>query len=281
MTSNPVVASEPLPRADLLALARRLELAEALAGVEFAATLRRTGVFPEATSLAVGGGYGTFAGAASPLTQAFGLGLHGSMPATEIDRLGAFFHGRGAPSAIELSAPADPSLERAFLARGYRVVEQSDVLTCRSAEAPEAMPVPVGVAIRRASPAELGDLARVVAAGFAADAGAGGSLSRDIEGMFRMLTTAVFLAEADGKPVGGGMLLVHRRVGILCAAAVLPEARSRGIHQALLRERLAAARTLKCESVMIVAQAGSASHRNAGRAGFTVVYPRAKYQLDP
>jgi len=281
VTSNPAVASEPLPRADLLALARRLELAEALAGVEFAATLRRTGVFPEATSLAVGGGYGTFAGATSPLTQAFGLGLHGSIPATEIDRLGAFFHGRGAVSAIELSAPADASLERALVARGYRVVERSDVLTCRSAEAPEPVPAPAGVVIRRAGSGELADLARVVEAGFADDPTEGGGLSRDIEAMFRMLTATVFVAEAHGKAVGGGILLIHRRVGILCTAAILPEARGRGIHQALLRERLAAARALKCESVMIVAQPGSTSHRNAGRAGFAVLYPRAKYQLDP
>jgi N-acetylglutamate synthase-like GNAT family acetyltransferase len=281
VTSNPLVVTESPSRSDLVALARRLELAEALAGVEFAATLRRTGVFPEATSLALGGGYGTFAGAGSPLTQAFGLGLHGSLPAAEIDRLGAFFHGHGAPSAIELSAPADPSLERAFLARGYQVVERSEVLTCRSAEAPEAVPAPVGVTIRRAGTGELGDLARVVAAGSADDSGGGATLPRDIEAMFRMVTTTVFVAETNGKAVGGGVLLVHRRVGILCAAAVLPEARGRGIHQALLRERLAAARALKCESVMIVAQAGTASHRNAGRAGFTVVYPRAKYRLDP
>jgi len=281
VTSNASFVAPAIPRADLLALARRLELAEALAGVEFAATLRRTAVFPEATSLAVGGGYGTFAGATSPLTQAFGLGLHGSLPAAEIDRLGAFFHGRGAASAIELSAPADASLERALVARGYRVVERSDVLTCRSAEPPESVPAPAGVAIRRAGSGELGELARVVEAGFSDDTTPGGSLSRDIEAMFRMLTATVFVAEANGRGVGGGILLVHRRVAILCTAAVLPEARGRGIHQALLRERLAAARALKCESVMIVTAPGSAAHRNAGRAGFAVVYPRAKYQLDP
>src|SRR6185369_2133057 len=77
MNPTPVAVT---PQVDLLALARRLELAEALAGVEYAATLRRTGGFPEATSLAVGGGYATFAGAVSPLTQAFALGLHGALP---------------------------------------------------------------------------------------------------------------------------------------------------------------------------------------------------------
>jgi hypothetical protein len=281
VTSNPVVAAASASRSDLLGLARRLELAEALAGVEFAATLRRTGAFPEATSLAVGGGYGTFAGATSPLTQAFGLGLHGPLPAAEIERLGAFFHGRGVAAAIELSAPADPSLERGLLARGYRVVERSDVLISRSAEAAEDVPAPAGVALRLAGPEELGDLARVVATGFGDHAEAGSNLASEIEGMFRMSTATVFAAEQGGTLIGGGTLLVHRRVGILCTASVLPESRGRGVHLALLRARLSTARALKCETAMIVAQAGSASHRNAGRAGFTVAYGRAKYLLDP
>jgi GNAT superfamily N-acetyltransferase len=280
-----VTSSTPLapstPRGDLLALARRLELAEALAGVEFAATLRRTGVFLEATSLAVGGGYATFAGAGSPLTQAFGLGLHGALPAPEIDRLGSFFHGRGAPAAIELSAPADPSLGRALVSRGYQVVERSEVLVCRSAEAPEAVPSLAGVAVRRAAPGELGELAEVVAAGCAGGAAEAEALAPGIEGMFRMSTATVFASAADGKLVGGGVLLIHRRVGILCAAAVLPEARGRGIHQALLRERVAMARMLKCDTTMLVAGAGSASYRNAERAGFAAAYARAKYRLDP
>lgn len=268
------------PQADLLALARRLELAEALAGVEYAATLRRTGSYADATSLAVGGGYATYAGPGSPLTQAFALGLHGPLPAAELDRLEVFFHSRGAPAAVELCSLADASLQRALVARRYRVAERSDVMVCRVTEAPESFRVPAGVTIRRAAPGELTELARVVATGFEAGKDGGVDLPGVIEGFYRMSTATPFAADYDGKLAGGGLLMVHRRVGALCAAAVLPRARGRGVHHALLEARLAAARALRCESAMVVATPGSASHRNAERAGFTVAYPRAKYVLD-
>lgn len=268
------------PQADLMALARRLELSEALAGVEYAATLRRTGAYPDATSLAVGGGYATFAGAGSPLTQAFALGLHGPLPGAELDRLEAFFHTRGAAAAVELCALAEASLQRALVARGYRVAERSDVMVCRVTEAPESFRVPAGVTIRRAASGELGEAARVVASGFAEGKAAPEELRGVLEGFFRMSTGTPFIADYEGKLVGGGLLMVHRRVGALCAAAVLPAARNRGVHHALLETRLAAARALRCETAMVVAQPGTSSHRNAERAGFTVSYPRAKYVLD-
>lgn len=277
---NPSSVAATPPHADLLALARRLELSEALAGVEYAATLRRTGVFPDATSLAVGGGYATYAGAASPLTQAFALGLHGPLPAAELDRLEAFFHSRGAAAAVELCSLADSSLQRAFVARGYRVAERSDVMVCRVTEAPEAFRVPAGVTIRRAIPGELTELARVVASGFVEGKPATEGLQGVIEGFYRMSTATPFAADYEGKLAGGGVLMVHRRVGALCGAAVLPGARGRGVHHALLEARLAAARALRCETAMVVAQPGTSSHRNAERAGFTVAYPRAKYVLD-
>jgi N-acetylglutamate synthase-like GNAT family acetyltransferase len=276
MNPTPVAAT---PHADLLGLARRLELSEALAGVEYAATLRRTGAYPDATSLAVGGGYATFAGAASPLTQAFALGLHGPLPVAELDRLEAFFHSRGAAAAVELCSLADSSLQRALVARGYRVAERSDVMVCRVNEAPESFRVPDGVTIRRASSGELAELARVVASGFVEGKPASEDLQAVIEATFRMSTATAFAADYEGKLVGGGLLMVHRRVGALCGAAVVPGARGRGVHHALLEARLAAARALRCETAMVVAQPATSSHRNAERAGFTVAYPRAKYVL--
>ena len=278
MTPTSVAVSPS--HADLLALARRLELSEALAGVEYAATLRRTSAFPDATSLAVGGGYATFAGATSPLTQAFALGLHGPLPVAELDRLEAFFHSRGAAAGVELCSLADAALQRALVSRGYRVAERSDVMVCRVTEAPAAFRMPTGVTVRRAHPEELAELARVVATGFVAGNAESRNLQPVIEGFFRMSTATPFAASYEGKPVGGGLLMVHRRVGCLCAAAVLPDARSHGVHHALLEARLAAARALKCETAMVVAEPGSTSHRNAERAGFTVAYPRAKYVLD-
>ncbi len=277
MSTTPVAAT---PQADLLGLARRLELSEALAGVEYAATLRRTGAYPDATSLAVGGGYATYAGATSPLTQAFALGLHGPLPAAELDRLEVFFHSRGAAAAVELCSLADAGLQRAFVARGYRVAERSDVMVCRVAEAPESFQAPGGVTIRRAVPGELSALAGVVAAGFADGKAAAEDLQAVIEGTFRMSTATAFAADREGRLIGGGLLMVHRRVGALCGAAVLPDARGRGVHHALLEARLSAARALRCETAMVVAPPGSASHRNAERTGFTVAYPRVKYVLD-
>ena len=129
-------------------------------------------------------------------------------------------------------------------------------------------------------PGELAELARVVATGFEAGKGGSADLPAVIEGFYRMSTATPFAADYDGKLAGGGLLMVHRRVGALCVAAVLPGARGRGVHHALLEARLAAARALRCETAMVVAQPGSSSHRNAERAGFTVAYPRAKYVLD-
>ena len=61
------------------------------------------------------------------------------------------------------------------------------MLTCRSAEAPESVPGPVGVAIHRAGSSELGDLARVVGTGFFDGTSTAGSVPRDIEAMCRKL----------------------------------------------------------------------------------------------
>lgn len=279
MTGNPLAAIRPAPHADLLGLARRLELADALAGVEFAATLRRTGMFPDATSLAVGGGYATYAGAASPLTKAFAMGLHGPLPAADLGRMEAFFHGRGAPAAVELSAPADAALGRALAGRGYRIVWRSQVLVFRPADVKEISGAPAGVTVRRATPAELPALTKVIAAGLDSDPARAGQLEPVVLGMLRMSTATAFAADLNGELVGGGLLLVHRRVGALCAAAVLPRAQGRGIHCALLEARLAAARALKCETAMVVAEPGSSAYRNAERTGFTLAYARAKYQL--
>jgi GNAT superfamily N-acetyltransferase len=280
VTGNPLSTLHPVATTDLLGLARRLEMSEALAGVEYAATLRRTDLSDVATSLAIGGGYATFAGPVSPLTQAFGLGLHGALSPAELDRLQAFFHTRGAPSAVEVCSLADPGLGRALTARGYRIIERSSVLVSQLTQSAEAVSLPAGVEVRRAEPEEIAELAKVVTTGILDGKPDPAGLPDVLIGMFRMSTALAFVAICDGALVGGGMLTVHRRIAALCGTAVLPEARGRGIHAALIAVRLQAARNARAQSAMMVAEPGGASHRNAERAAFSVAYPRAKYVLD-
>jgi GNAT superfamily N-acetyltransferase len=266
-----------MPSNDLLALARRLELTDALAGVEYAATLRQTGLFPEATSLAVGGGYATFAGTDSPISQAFGLGLHGPLPAADLDRLERFFLDRGAPAVVELAAPADRSLAPALLARGFAVTEKSQVLVRRLAEPIPSPPVPTGVVIRRAEPDEIPELSRTVLAGFFDSSPAPAGFAEVMEALYRMPTASPFVALRDGGLVGGGVLMMHRRVASLGGAATLPAARGLGIQRALIAARLVLARESSCDTAMVATLPDTASYRNAVRVGFAVAYGREKY----
>ena len=62
-----------------LELARRIELAEALAAVEGAETLRRFRPGSGAAIERVAGGFAVYCGANSPITQAVGMGLDGAV----------------------------------------------------------------------------------------------------------------------------------------------------------------------------------------------------------
>jgi hypothetical protein len=150
-----------------LKLARRLEEAEAAAGVRCAEAVAR--IHPEccATILKVGGGYATFTGAASPITQAVGLGLRGRVTEAQIKRMEAFYRKRGAAVNIELCPLADTKLVQLLGRRGYRPIEFSNVLV-RPVRRSERFPRPAaGVSVRLVEPGERKLWARTVAQGFA------------------------------------------------------------------------------------------------------------------
>jgi len=69
-----------------LALARRIELAEAQAAVDGAETFERLRPDSGAAVERVAGGFAVYCGANSPITQAVGLGLGGAVSEEEFDR---------------------------------------------------------------------------------------------------------------------------------------------------------------------------------------------------
>lgn len=244
---------------DLPSLARRLERAQALQNERFnqAAGGR---------SLAVGGGFAHFRGEGHPLNQA--LGLIGPVTEPELEAVEAFL---GAPTVLELSPGADPSLWSLLARRGYRL-QQFQQLWVR-ALAGAVLPPPSAVRVAGSGDACLYN--RVVCAGF---------LERDdwrgLEPPFEVSLEVVdawgFLAFVDGKPAGGGMLGVAEGVALLSGDGVMPRFRGRGLQKALIDARLAFARERGCDLACASTAPGTASQRSYEACGFRTAYPKVE-----
>lgn len=88
-----------------------------------------------------------------------------------------------------------------------------------------------------------------------------------------------FLAELEGQPAGAGALTLSQGTALLAGASTIFAARRKGVQRALLEARLRFAAEQGCDLVMIGAQPGSASQRNAERQGFRIAYTRIKWHL--
>jgi GNAT superfamily N-acetyltransferase len=259
-----------------LELARRVERAEGNAGRECAEAFHLAHPeFPVAVE-EIGGGVAVFAGVDSPVTQVIGVGLGDAVTEQDLDRLGDFFLQRNAPAAVELCPLAEMSLYEKFAARGYRLMEVSNVLI---REIPADGPKPSSprdVAVRPASREEAKLWTRTVAQGFAEQFPVTPEMLDLMEGFFQAASSTAFLAHVNGEVAGGAALAIHRGVCGLFGASTLPNFRNRGVQTALLDSRISWAVERGCDLAVSIAQPGSVSHRNIERAGFRVAYTRTK-----
>lgn len=263
-----------------LTLAQRLERTEAAANAAFVTARARLQPESGAAWTDVAGAYAMFDGVGSMLTQTFGLGLFAEAGEAEFDALEAFFQQRGAEVSHEISPLAAPALLPHLNGRGYLPIEFTSVMFRPVAGALPAAPATEGLRVRRIQPDEVDLWASVAAEGWSSESAevAGfvlemGKISARSEG------TACFLAELDGYPVGAGGLSINEGTALLAGASTSAAARRRGVQRALLQARLRFAAERGCDLVMIGAQPGSASQRNAERQGFRVAYTRIKWHL--
>ncbi|HJQ27618.1 MAG TPA: GNAT family N-acetyltransferase [Blastocatellia bacterium] len=256
--------------------AHRLEMTDAQGGVAFARAYAE--LFPEsqATAAAFAGGWATFAGVDSPLTQAFALGLSAPVEEAEIERMEDFFHSRGAAAYVELCPYADPSIIEIFQRRGYTLIEFSNVLVRRLAPEDTQLAADESVRVRRAEAHEARLWAETVARGFFTEGELPQSLLDLMGASFHSTAGTHFLSEIDGQVAGGGGLVMHDRIASLGGASTLPAFRNRGGQTALLRARIRFAAERGCEIIMVTTLPGTASQRNVERQGFRVVYTRSK-----
>jgi GNAT superfamily N-acetyltransferase len=272
------IASAAAPFADL-ALARRLEAAEAWGSVMFAEAHRRVDPSCGAEWLACGGTRAIFDGASSPITQSFGLGLQEPVTPATLDTVEAFFTERGAPVQHEVCPLAGVATTAILAARGYVPIEISNVLyqeVGRPANDPRRR-----IRVRVIDRQETALWTDISARGWAPEAPELEHFMRDLGTItVEREQTWCFLAEVDGVPGAAGVLAVRDGVALFAGASTVPELRHRGLQAALLAARMRWAHDHHCDVAMMVAEAGSGSQRNAERSGFRVAYTRTKWMLD-
>ncbi|MBS1812127.1 MAG: GNAT family N-acetyltransferase [Acidobacteria bacterium] len=255
-------------------LARRLELTNTLECVEYARAHAR--LFPDSGSLSIPlmGGFATYAGADSPITQAFGLGLQGVVSESEVDELEDFYFSRRVAVNIELCPLADVTLIEILMRRGYRIIETSNVLyqelnTFRSAQSAQAT-------VRIPGPDEEEKWAKTIARGFVEDEEPHPIMIELGRTIFQSENSVPFLVEVEGQPAGGGGVSISNGVADFYGQATIPAFRRRGVQSALIQASLSYAKEQGCEIAMGTTMCGTTSQHNFERNGFRICYSRIK-----
>jgi GNAT superfamily N-acetyltransferase len=261
-----------------LELARRVEMAEAMAMRSCAEAGLRTRPDMAIAIIEVAGGIAAYAGKDSPITQAIGVGLDGPVAEADLDRLEEFFHTRGAAAALEICPLADLSLYQMLAKRGYQLAEVSNVLVrdLKSATGEEFAGKSAEVVTRPAGAGEADLWTLTVAQGFAEHVPVTREITDIMSGFYHRENASSYLAFINGEVAGGGAVATHKGVGGLFGASTLPAFRRRGVQTALLAARLAWAREQACDVAVSITQPGSISQRNIERFGFRVAYTRTK-----
>ena len=262
-----------------LALAQRLERAEAKANAAFVESRARVSPSVGAGWRDVDGTYAMFDGVGSPITQTFGLGLFSPPTDAQLEQIETFFRDHGAEVFHEVSPLADPGILTLLPARGYQPIELTSVMHMRLTRERQTPPNRQSpeLTVRRTEPGEASLWAETMARGWSEAVGLGefmldfGRVSAECEGRVS------FLAEWNGAPIAAASISVHDGVALLAGASTDPAFRGRGAQAALLDIRLAYAASAGCDLAAMGAAPGSASQRNGERQGFRIAYTRIKW----
>jgi GNAT superfamily N-acetyltransferase len=265
-----------------IALAERVERAEAELVAEVSAAARRRRGDTVGFVMPVAGGVASFAEEDSPFNKVMALGFGGVPSVAELDEIEQAFAACGAPVQVELAHLADPAIGALLTERGYRLESFENVLGLALKGEHEHV-TPAGVKVRPSGDDEFEAWLDVVA-----DA----TLYADTEGlpsheefprgvvvnaMRDMAAAGVkrYVALREGVIAGGGSFRVTEGVAQLTGAATAPVHRRRGVQTALFSARLADVAAVGCDIATVTTQPGSKSHQNAQRQGFDLLYTRA------
>jgi hypothetical protein len=225
-------------------------------------------------------------GATSWMSKALGLGVGGDVAPETLDAIEAFFTARGVPSRIELTSFAPEPLLEILAERGYGLVQVGSVFARGLDDMSEIEEGPAtirrggtkGATIERLAPDDEGsleDAMSVVCGGFVPDGGVLSAL--DVATAVRGASlpgTSTVVALVKGEIVGAGSVTVRHGVANLYGSSVRLAQRRKGLHNALMLERLRMAAEHGATLALIVSNPGAPTERNALRLGFVPSYTR-------
>ena len=220
-------------------------------------------------------------GAASLLTQTFGLGMFQETTSADMDEIETFLRERGAPVFHEVSPLADASLLSLLNERGYQPIEFTSVMFRPVSPNGDDLPAPPDgkINVRIVGADEHERWAQTAAHGWSEFTEFADQILELSRLSAKRAGAASFLAEIDGEPIATGGIGIYDGVVLLAGASTVPEGRRQGAQTALLGSRLRYAAERGCDIAMMCAQPGSTSQRNAERNGFRIAYTRLKWRL--
>ncbi|MES2068751.1 MAG: GNAT family N-acetyltransferase [Pseudomonadota bacterium] len=220
------------------------------------------------------------------LNHVTGFGLGAAVSEDELAALEATYAAHGLATEIDLCPYVDAAALQLLARRGYTVNAFSNTyvkpLGDECLELPAASGMP-GVELELVTAANAGSFFAACVAGFSVQATERPRALLEALASIAMARadTRLYLARVDGKIAGSaGLGLVDPQgaaVAHLYIASSLPEYRGRGIQQALLQVRLAAARQAGFTLASITARPSNTSARNAQRAGFALAYTKSTF----
>lgn len=263
-------------------LVLRLEAVEMYNQEQYCLTSLQKNPHTSVECLKIDSGSALFAGIGSPVTQAFGLGLGNTFDPECINTLEQFYATHQSATDIEVAQIADLRLFATLIERQYRLIEVSNVQAIALAHdetASERERLAAKVTLKQMQSDELQIASRLIAAGFAEhdDAESPSEIADVLQSWLTLPHASCYIATVEGKPAGGGSLIIHDGVAYLGGASVLPRYRGRGIQTALVAHRLQEALRRGCDIGMVVTQPMSISHKTMERHHFHIVYSRTKF----
>jgi GNAT superfamily N-acetyltransferase len=259
-----------------LALSKRLERAEALANRRYVEAKQKAFPGTDAAWIEVAGAYALFDTPQSPLTQTFGLGVFEFPTEKHFGQIEQFFADHQAPVFHEISPIADPALLGMLHERRYYPLELTNILCRPVAELAEITFNP-NLRVRTISDDEQESYCELAARGWQLPPEFAPFFSELAQVSAKNDHLASFIVELDGLPIGCGGLCLSDDVALIAGDCTLPEARGQGAQLALIAARVAFARELGLNLMMMGAQPGSTSQKNGQRAGMEIAYTRIKW----